>query len=34
VHEAGVAPVVQAHVLRLQHTPAHGEGEQVLDGPW
>lgn len=28
-----VAPVVQMHVEALQHTPGHGLGEQVLDGP-
>jgi hypothetical protein len=34
VHVAEVAPVVQAPVSELQHTPGHGLGEQELDGPW
>jgi hypothetical protein len=29
-----VAPVVQAHVVALQHTPVQGEGVQVLVSPW
>jgi hypothetical protein len=33
VQVADVAPVVQAQVLRLQHTPGHGFGEHVLEGP-
>jgi hypothetical protein len=33
VQVALVAPVVQAHEVRLQHTPAHGLGVQVLDRP-
>jgi hypothetical protein len=31
---AVVAPVEQAHVVLLQHTPVQGDGVQVLVGPW